>query len=285
LDQIARRRRFEDDEGWDDDLYERKYYPRKVFKDGRGPRVPLMLSDSAPSLARRQPLMDARMQAHLRVLDGYRRIGSRFVRQHGPHEVRVTDASVMEARSEAERSRDRWIASLRDAYRPPQGGIVGPGAPSDYDWSDVDKARLRQPALNTGPLAGDDPDPDDDRDDDDGMTDAERAYQERNAYLENAYKVGAPGAYRGFDPYALSMWSSQNAISSGSPDAAAANEAYMRRLSAYDPRATAASVTAQNRRYQPGARDAHPMSDSEARADRDHAYGEMLHRLETAWRT
>ena len=40
-------RRARDEDVFDDELYDRRYYPRKVFQDGKGPRVPLMLTDAA----------------------------------------------------------------------------------------------------------------------------------------------------------------------------------------------------------------------------------------------
>jgi len=41
-------RRIDDDEVFDDAIYDRRYFPRRVYKDGCGPRVRLMLTDSAP---------------------------------------------------------------------------------------------------------------------------------------------------------------------------------------------------------------------------------------------
>ena len=72
-------------------------------------------------------------------------------------------------------------------------------------------------------------------------------------------------------------------MTSGDPDSV---EAYRRRLTMEQPDATAESVRDERGRFsRPGARDARPMTDSEARADRDAAYAEMLHRVETAWKT
>jgi hypothetical protein len=51
----VRLRQFDDDP----DDYDPRYFPRKVFKDGRGPRVHLMLTDSAS----RQPVYDAHARA------------------------------------------------------------------------------------------------------------------------------------------------------------------------------------------------------------------------------
>jgi hypothetical protein len=235
-----RRRYVDDDEPWDDNLYEAKYYPKRVFKDGKGPHVTLMLTDSAPARSRRPTL-----------LDGYRLSDSQAL-LHRPHQVSMNDAGVRTARVEAESARDEMIARLNDAWRHPLADrLVGGGLPRD-------------------------------RDDEDGDDDPDRAYEERNAYLQNAYKTGAPGVgfpapYHGPDPYALSVWSQQAAIRNGDPESV---DAMQRRMQAFQPNATAESVRGE--RYRP--RDA--MTDAAAaRSDKEAAYSEMLHRLENAWRS
>ena len=65
-------RRFVDDEDEDINDFDPAYFPRKVYKDGRGPRVRLMLTDSAPP--QRRQLYDA---SH-----------------HRPHFADLTDASL-----------------------------------------------------------------------------------------------------------------------------------------------------------------------------------------------
>ena len=50
------RRRLDDDDVFDAELYDPAYYPRKVFRDGKGPTVRLALTDSAPP---RRALFDA----------------------------------------------------------------------------------------------------------------------------------------------------------------------------------------------------------------------------------
>jgi hypothetical protein len=45
---MTRRIARDDDEVFDDAIYDRRYFPRRVYKDGCGPRVRLMLTDSSP---------------------------------------------------------------------------------------------------------------------------------------------------------------------------------------------------------------------------------------------
>jgi hypothetical protein len=193
----------------------------------------------------------------------------------------MTDAQ----RARVETARDQWVRSLKDAWRTPQGGVIGAPAPSDYDQTSGEaladpcgspgRARWRLPGNNTRPLAGDDPDdPDNDRDEF-PESEAERARLEYIDQVSNAYRAGAPV----FSDYAKSVWSAQAAIRSGSPDAADQNEALTRRMSGYEPNATAASVKAERLRYKSDG-----LTDAEARADRRAAFNEYLHRLENAWK-
>jgi hypothetical protein len=105
---IPVRRRFDDD-GWDDDLYDPQFYPRRVFRDGRGPLVPLYMTDAAPP---RTPLMDGRMREHQRLLDGFARIGAAAVggtAGHRPGQVSLSDTDVRAARSRSEHARAEWL--------------------------------------------------------------------------------------------------------------------------------------------------------------------------------
>jgi hypothetical protein len=79
------------------------------------------------------------------------------------------------------------------------------------------------------------------------------------------------------DPYAGSVWSAQNAIENGGPDSADQNEAYMRRMSGYQPGATGSSVRAERARYR-------PRDSASSQSIRDQAYAEMVERLGSAWR-
>jgi hypothetical protein len=121
------------DDDWDDTLYDRAYYPKKVFKDGKGPRVPMMLTDGGiPSWVprpRRAAVFDAR--------------------NHQPHFADVTDASLRDARLAAHDAREAMIARLSDAWKVQPGGAGGeplttvPGAEPGGDDDDVESARDR----------------------------------------------------------------------------------------------------------------------------------------------
>ena len=49
---LTRRIARDDDEVFDDAIYDRRYFPRRVYKDGCGPRVRLMLTDVRRRLVR-----------------------------------------------------------------------------------------------------------------------------------------------------------------------------------------------------------------------------------------
>jgi hypothetical protein len=131
-----KRRRFDDDL-WDDELYEAKYYPRKVFKDGRGPNVPLYLTDSAPH--RSQAMLD-----HQRLLDHYAAVGAEAARHNKPHQASLSDADVSRARSKSEHARAEWLRRIKDEFRAPVegglpfAGINGEGGHGDDDDDDGD---------------------------------------------------------------------------------------------------------------------------------------------------
>jgi hypothetical protein len=118
------RRRFDDDES----DYDPKYPGKRVFRDGRGPRVPLYMTDSAP----RQPVYDgeARARAHQRLLDGYGRLGAAVAQAtagHRPGQVSLSDAEVRAARSKSEHAREQWISRMKDQYRRPIGAAPPDG--------------------------------------------------------------------------------------------------------------------------------------------------------------
>jgi hypothetical protein len=103
------RRRFDDaDDVFDSDLYDPKYYPRRVFRDGKGLRVPVMLTDAMPPEYRaavsRRPLYDASA--------------------HRPH-FAVVDASDPHVRA-AERAYYERSAWLQDAWKTPTGQMQQP---------------------------------------------------------------------------------------------------------------------------------------------------------------
>jgi hypothetical protein len=111
-----------DDENLDD--FEPEFLARgkRVYRDGRGPRVPMMLTDGQPPewmRTLRRPVLDAR--------------------QHQPHFADVTDASLKDARLAAHDAREAYIGRLTDAWRTMPGGPGGsphttaPGAPEPDD--------------------------------------------------------------------------------------------------------------------------------------------------------
>jgi hypothetical protein len=53
-----------------DDVFERRYWSSRVYRDGQGPHVKLTLTDAMPR--RSATLMDTRVREHARLLDSYR---------------------------------------------------------------------------------------------------------------------------------------------------------------------------------------------------------------------
>jgi hypothetical protein len=43
-------RHIDDDEAFDAELHDPKYWPKRVYRDGKGPRVRLALTDAAKSV-------------------------------------------------------------------------------------------------------------------------------------------------------------------------------------------------------------------------------------------
>jgi hypothetical protein len=263
-------RRLEDDENFDD--YDPRYFPKKVFKDGRGPKVHLMLTDAAAHA--RRPVFDAR--------------------NHMPHQARVTDAArqrvedayeAMCARNESawlwrkehvrapaavnDSPRDAWIKRQAtdwqrgaprydlDPYRSPSNtallgrstaGPVSAGPDSSFEWNASTASQYRTPR------------PPDDDDDDNGLD------------------MTATDPEAGDDGYTRGVWSAQNAIDPVDPEGGADDiDALQRRMTMNDPRATRASVRAERQRYRP--RDA-----ATAQAIKDEAYAEYCERISNAWR-
>jgi hypothetical protein len=170
------RRQFDDDA----DDYDPKYPGKRVFKDGRGPRVPLYMTDSASR--RFVPLMDARARTHQATIDSYR-LTDRQAAAHRPHEAtaNLSDADIRAARSRSEHAREQWIRRMQDQWSEPIGGL--PRKPPNGNGNSDD---------------GDDRNRDDDSD---PRSASERA---RDAWIErqsNAWHdpVGR-GAYAGPNP-------------------------------------------------------------------------------------
>jgi hypothetical protein len=144
----------DDDPEFDQTLYERRYWPKRVFKDGKGPRVSLMLTDGMPDWMRRRPhaVCDA---------PGYRPpVVPRYVVNDGqmhrpgylldhiagrsPTLSAYDSEQVHDARRLAELSRDRWVSEMTDAWRLPindRGMIAREPDDADDDGGDPEAAR------------------------------------------------------------------------------------------------------------------------------------------------
>jgi hypothetical protein len=154
-------RRVDDD--WDDDLYDRSYYPKKVFKDGKGPRVPMMLTDSGlpPWLETpRRPLFDAntrrphfavvdRADPHVRAAEAAYEARNAFLRDawRGPSN------RPPPALKNGQSPRDQYIARLTNAWKTPPGSVSGPDDDDD-DPNPIEAQRRRW--LSPGATPGSD---------------------------------------------------------------------------------------------------------------------------------
>ena len=109
----ALKRRVDDDAVFDDTLYDRRYYPRKVFKDGKGLRVPIALTDGMPDwMPPRRPLFEATPS-------------SDNARHHRPRFADLTDARLQDGLKQAAEARQAYIARISDAWRTMGGGTGG----------------------------------------------------------------------------------------------------------------------------------------------------------------
>jgi hypothetical protein len=207
----------DEDEAFDQEVFERRFWPKRVYRDGHGPYVRLTLTDSASR--RSAPLMDA-VRQHQLVLDGYARLVE--PRQHRPHQASLSDSAIRNARSQSEAAREQWLARVRDAWKQPFGDGLGFG----------------------GIDPNGDQDDDANGDDDDDRTEAERA---RDQWIDETSRAWQRGVYAGPGPtrrgaqyggpssYAQSVWSAQNAIRPGSPYAAEQVEAARRKTTRESP--------------------------------------------------
>jgi hypothetical protein len=115
-----------DDDEEDINDFDPAYFPKRVYKDGRGPRVRLMLTDAAPPP--RRAVFDAR--------------------NHQPHYAEITDEAANRRAVESYEAHKRW---LQDAWRgpnaqPPDNG----GGDDDDDESPRDRyVRRLQGACRT----------------------------------------------------------------------------------------------------------------------------------------
>jgi hypothetical protein len=118
----------------DEDLsdFDPAYFPKRVYRDGKGPRVPMMLTDGQPEWMRtlRRPVFDAS--------------------RHRPGPVNVlSDEAMRDVRLAAMDARQRYIQQLNDAWKTQPGGAGGeplttaPSAEPGSDDDDVESARDR----------------------------------------------------------------------------------------------------------------------------------------------
>jgi hypothetical protein len=244
----ALKRLLDDDDEFDPEVYDPRYYPRKVFRDGKGLRTPLMLTDGMPDWMPRRPVFDASA--------------------HRPHQARITDAArrrVDDAYAEmVDRNQSAWLWNKQGERAAP---VAVGDSPRD-EWVRRNENAWRRGAVRydldpsysgfgtLGPEQRVVPRPSDDDGGDNGLD-----------YTTD------PGG----DDYARSVWAAQNAIAGGRPEAAAQVEATQRRMSMSQPNATAAGVAAERRRFQ-------PRDGASGRALADAAWREMCERNANAWR-
>jgi hypothetical protein len=135
----------------DDDDFDPAYLPRRVFKDGRGMRVRLALTDAAPGLApsfvlndtemrdARQRAEDARQAYITRISDAWK------TQPLGTGGEPITTAP--EDDDEALSPRDQYIARISRAYRTPIGQDGDGGAADDIE---AQRVRWSSPGAKPG---------------------------------------------------------------------------------------------------------------------------------------
>jgi hypothetical protein len=118
------------DDGDDPDLYDPKYLGRKVFRDGCGPRVRLMLTDAAPRP--RPVLFDAsahrphyavvdRADPHVRAAEAAYEARNAYLRDawRTPSVAPTTGAPEADQPDDDEDPRDAYIRRVSNAWRTP----------------------------------------------------------------------------------------------------------------------------------------------------------------------
>jgi hypothetical protein len=116
---VAQRRRLDDEDLSD---FDPAFFPRRVYKDGRGPTVRLMLTDAAPSALGRRS-----------------RAGEALNDAHRPHQIVASDSAEMRAAlADAEAAYAERSARLENAWRGPSNP---PPPEDDGDAEDAEAAR------------------------------------------------------------------------------------------------------------------------------------------------
>jgi hypothetical protein len=166
---VTTARRLDDD--WDDTLYDRAYYPKKVFKDGKGVRVRLALTDGPPAWASRpRPAAVFDAAAHrprYAVIDkadpvvrdaeaayreGVRRLEDAWKTMPGGAGGEPLTTAPGASGGDDDDSdlspRDRYIAGLQNAYKTPMG--QAPAASAD----NIERARQQWISPGAKPGGG-----------------------------------------------------------------------------------------------------------------------------------
>jgi hypothetical protein len=94
-----------DDEDVLDD-FDPKYFPKRVYKNGRGPKVSLMLTDAMPPEYRAAISRRPTGGAQLALYDAS---------AHRPRYADLTDARLQDGLRKAAEARDAWVRGLQDA--------------------------------------------------------------------------------------------------------------------------------------------------------------------------
>lgn len=175
----------------DDDLddFDPAYLPKRVYKDGRGPRVRLMLTDAAlpspPALNRpRFAALDAaELQDGLRAAAAAR---AKYISElqdawRGPSN------RPPPALKDGQSPRDAYIRRLQTAYKTPPGQAD----PDEGDADDIEALRQHwlSPGATPGPSAGyRDARPVVSRETKDAVADRDQAYGEYLDRISNAWR-------------------------------------------------------------------------------------------------
>jgi hypothetical protein len=298
---MARAMTVDEDESFDQRVFERRYWPRRVYRDGHGPHVRLMMTDHAPP----------RLGSVTKTPTDYRLSDAEAAR-HRPHQLVADSAEVTAARSSASAARDQYLREVSNAWKQPITALAaseieaarrqvthepsvaaqrGAGGGVQTHWPssvphDAEPDETGQDMRRPPGPAGDDPD--------------------RDAWVSNQYRTGANSYAQGYpvtprdeyvaqltnawreplssaSPYQSRLREAVRGIDPGSPDAAYQVEAAVRRTSLSEPD-TAQSVKAQQRRNKSSATTPPAKMDAAALADREAAYAEYVDRTINAWR-
>ena len=108
--------RFDDDDAFDAEVFDPKYYPKRVYRDGKGPTVRLMLTDAIARDANGVP------PSRPALYD---------TRNRRPRFAVLGDAELQDARRRAAEARQEYIARICDAHRGPGAELASPPMPGE----------------------------------------------------------------------------------------------------------------------------------------------------------